>query len=76
MFEDLRVKDNFYRFFYTDTEPLKVYKICRWQNGELLECRIRDSDGIDIDYYLSKSRVLHYMYNKLYTVQILEELQC
>lgn len=75
MFEDLRVKNNFYRFCYEDTKPFKVYKIYQWQNGRLLECCIRDKNGKKIDYVLSKSRVLYYLYNSHYTTEILEALQ-
>ncbi len=75
MFEDLRVKDKFYRFFYTNNGSIKVFKLCQWQNGKLLECCIRDKNGKKIDYALSKSRVLYYLYNSHYTTEILEALQ-
>ncbi len=75
MFEDLRVKDNFYRFFYTDTKPFKVHKICQWQDGLLLECAIRDKNDIMIDFQVSKSRVLHYMYDPHFKVEISEALR-
>lgn len=75
MFEDLRVKGKFYRFFYTSTKPFKVYKLCQWENGRLLECCIINEHGIKIKDNLSKSRVLHYMYDTHFTTKILEELQ-
>lgn len=75
MFEDLRVKNNFYRFFYEDSKPFKVYKICQWQDGKLFECGIRDENDIMIDFRLSKSRVLHYMYDPRFKVEILEVLR-
>ncbi len=75
MFEDLRVKDKFYRFFYTSNKPFKVYGICQWENGKLLECCIINEHGIRIKDKLSKSRVLHYMYDSHFTTKILGELQ-
>lgn len=75
MFEDLRVKNNFYRFCYTDTSPFKVYKIYQWQDGKLFECCIRDENDISIDFNLSKSRVLHYMYDPRFKVEISEALR-
>lgn len=75
MFEDLRVKDKFYRFFYTSAKPFKVYKLCQWENGKLLECCIINGQGVKIKDNLSKSRVLHYMYDSHFTTKILEVLQ-
>lgn len=75
MFEDLRVKHNFYRFFYTDDAPFKVYKVCQWKDGKLLECCIINEQGIRIKDNLSKSRILHYMYDSHFTTKILEVLQ-
>ena len=72
MYEDFRVKDKFYRFYYTDTKPRKVIKICQWQDGLLFGCCIRDENDIMIDFRLSKSRVLHYMYDPRFTVEISE----
>lgn len=74
MHKDFRVKDKFYRFYYTDTKPVKVSKICQWVDGLLFECAIRDENDIMIDFQLSESRVLHYMYDPRFRVEISEAL--